>query len=222
VPRSKYTKTPGPLPSSERIARETFRFDDKAQRKLVAILPRRFRQLPPKNLKAKLPGALETVADLVVAFTEEQIQSYLTSCSVRVRTPANLANIKAAIRKLRAALKPFVSGWVDEETATIIPDDLDKRLAERGRELAGKHLPPFKRRILGLLCQTIGAFLKGCASDYQVAFEERDAIRYVATALDYAGIEHSYSTENPSRFAALVFPKAEIQSGPFRQSKGQF
>jgi hypothetical protein len=69
-------------------------------------------------------------------------------------------------------------------------------------------LPPIKRRNLGFLCQSIGVFLKACESENQVAFEEREAIRYVATVLDHAGIEHSYSTENPSRFAALVFPKS--------------
>jgi hypothetical protein len=223
VPRSKYTKTPGPLPSSEQIARETFRFDEIAQRELLALLPLQFQQLPlPDNFLDKLEDAvqLETVADFVVAYTEEQIQFYLTVRSVRVGSPANPANVKAAIRKLRTALKPFVAGWVDDETATIIPDDLDRRLAERERELAGMHPPPFKRRALGFLCQTIGALLKECASVHRMAFEERDAIRYVATALDYAGIEHSYSTENPSRFAALVFPKAEIPHGPSRQSKG--
>jgi hypothetical protein len=114
----------------------------------------------------------------------------------------------AAQRGARQALKPFVLGWVDYETAEIIPRDLDDRLALRERELSGMRLPPFRRRNLALLCQYIGVFLKQWASANQVPLAERDAIRYVATALDYAGIENSYSTENPSRFAAVVFPKS--------------
>ena len=99
-------------------------------------------------------------------------------------------------------------GWVDSETAAIIPGDIDERLANREREIARMRLPPSGRREFFLLCQTIGVFLKQFASANQVTFEERQAIRYVATALDHAGIEHSYSTENPSRFAALVFPRS--------------
>jgi hypothetical protein len=213
VPQSKYTKAPGSLPPIERIVRDAFRFDDQERRELVALLPLRLRQLGvPENLKqeaAKLPGTpqLETLAELIVALTEEYIGSYLTVRSLVGDAPVNPANVKAAIHKLRTALKPFVAGSVEDETATIIPDRLDRRLAKRERELAGMRLPPAKRRNLGFLCQNIGGLLKEFTSANQVAFEERGAIRYVAAALDHAGIEHSYSTENPSRFAALVFPK---------------
>jgi len=213
VPRSKYTKAPGPLPPIERIAHDAFRFDDKERLELVALLPLRFQQLgAPENFQeaAKSTGTpqLETLAELIVTLTEELIRSYLTVCPLVGDARANPANVRAAIRRLRTALKPFVAGWVDDETATIIPDSLDRRLADRERELEGMRLPPAKRRHLGYLCQNIGGFLAQFASAHQVAFEERAAIRYVVTALDYAGIEHSYSTENPSRFAALVFPKS--------------
>ena len=46
-------------------------------------------------------------------------------------------------------------------------------------------------------------------NDFQVVFKERDKIKYIVTALDYAGIAHSFSKENPSRFAARVFPKTK-------------
>jgi hypothetical protein len=214
VPQSKYTKAPGSLPPIEQIARNAFRFDHQERRKLVALLPIRLQQLGvPEKFKqeaAKLSGTpqLETLAELIVALTEEHIGSYLTVRPLVGGAPVNPANVKAAIRKLLTALKPFVAGSVDNETATIIADNLDRRLADRERELAGMRLPPAKRRNLGFLCQNIGGLLKEFTSANQVAFEERDAIRYVATALDHAGIEHSYSTENPSRFAALVFPKS--------------
>jgi hypothetical protein len=211
VPRSKYTKAPGPLPPIERIARDTFRFDDGARRELIGLLPAQLQQLRvPENMKqalAESPGSphLETLTELIVALTEERVRSYLTTRGLDGDTPLNPSNVKAAIHKLRWALKPFVEGWVDDETAEIIPDDLDKRLDVRERELAGMRLPPAKQRYLAALCQSIGVVLK-CYAQAEVAFPERDAIRYVATALDYAGIENSYSTENPSRFAALVFP----------------
>jgi hypothetical protein len=210
VPRSKYTKAPGLLPPVDRITRATFRFDNKATRDLIGLLPPQLRDLRvPENFAKKLANAtqLKTMAQLIVALTEEGIQSYLTRKRAG-STPANPANVKAAIRKLRAALKPFVSGSVDDETANIIPDDLDLRLANRERALSGKRLPPAKRRYFVFLCRDIGMILKLFASANQVAFKEREAIRYVATALDHAGIEHSYSTENPSRFATMVFPRS--------------
>jgi hypothetical protein len=216
VPRSKYTKAPGPLPPIEQIARDAFRFDDDARRELLGLLPVQLQQLRvPENIKqeaAKLPGTqkLETLAERVVAHTEERVSLYLTTLPLVTgqHPPTNSASVKAAIRRLRAALKPFAAGLVDDETAGIIPDDLDERLAARERELADMNLPPIKRRLFILLCQSIGVYLKQYASANQFSFEERDAIRYVATALDCAGIEHSYSTENPSRFAALVFPRS--------------
>jgi hypothetical protein len=211
VPRSKYTKAPGPL---QTIALDAFRFDDDVKRKLVALLPLPLQQLSvPEsfNRKARLsgPAQFETMAEPIIAWTQEQIQFYLALSAATGGAPTNRANVRAAISKLRAALKPFVEGWVDNKTATIIPNTLDRRLAKRERELAKmRRLPPVKRRNLGFLCQNIGCFLKHYELENQVAFVERDAIRYVATALDYAGIQHSYSTENPSRFAALVFPKS--------------
>jgi hypothetical protein len=178
------------------------------------MLPAQLQQLRvPENIKPVLadsPGAphRETLAERIVALTEEFVRSYLTTRGLHGDAPVNPANVKRAIHKLRMALKPFVAGWVDDETADIIPDDLDVRLADRERAFAGMRLPPAKRRYLAALCQSIGVVLKQYAQANQVALPERDAIRYVASALDYAGIAHSYSTENPSRFAALVFPRS--------------
>jgi hypothetical protein len=177
------------------------------------LLPLQLQQLGvPENIGQEvpeLPGASEheTLAKLIVAWTEHQIQSYLTIQRLGSGTPANPANVGAAIRRLRAALKPFVEGWVDYETAEIIPADLDVRLAHRQRELAGKRVPSLERRNFVLMCQRIGVFLRHFALANK-AFKEREGARYVAAALDCAGIEHSYSTESPSRFVALVFPQS--------------
>ena len=67
-------------------------------------------------------------------------------------------------------------------------------------------MPSLERRNFVLMCQRIGVFLRQFALANKVAFEEREGARYAAAALDCAGIEHSYSNENPSRFLALVFP----------------
>jgi hypothetical protein len=208
LPRAKYTKGPGPLPA---MARVTFRFDNKARGELINLLPLQLQQLrAPNDIKQGLANArkFETLAELIVALTEEFIETYLTGCRLLVNARANPANVRAAIRKLRAALKPFVEGWVDDETATIIPGDLDRLLADRERGLARMRVPPTRRRNLAILCGSLGSILKQFSLANRVLLEERDAIRFVATALDWASIEHSYSTENPSRFAILVFPKS--------------
>ena len=214
MPRSKYTKVPGRFPPIEQIALNDFEFDDIARRELIGLLPLELRQLDlPDNIKqlgAELPGApkLKTLAELIIVDTENLIKTYLRVESVVGDcTPSNPANVGAAIRKLRKALEPFVSGSVDEETASIVPDDLDERLARRERDVAKLRLAPYERRRLDVLCQSIGVVLTGVALTCQVTFEIPDKVKFVVTALDYAGIEHSFSKENPSRFAARVFPK---------------
>ena len=157
MPQSKYTRAPGPLPRIERIPRDAFRFDNQERRELVDLLPPRLQQLGiPENFKqeaAKLSGTpqLETLAELIVALTEECITSYPTARSLMGDARANPANSKAAIHKLRTALNPFVAGWVDDETATIIRGSLDRELADRERQLAGMRRPPANRRHLGFL-----------------------------------------------------------------------
>ena len=213
MPRSKYTKVPGPLRPIEQITLRAFQFDNIARRELIGLLPLHFHRLGvPEDIKqdaAESRGApkLETMAELIVAYTEKLIVAYLTEVGLGDRTPTNPANVKAAIRKARIALEAFVRGAVDEETASIIPDDLDERVTARGHEVGKLRLAPYARRRRDLLCQHIGVVLTKIASANQVTFETPKMFEFIATALDYAGIEHSYSKENPSRFAARVFPK---------------
>ena len=210
MPRSKYTEVPGPFPPIEQIKPSDFQFDDITRRKLLGLLPLRLHQLDvPEEVAAELVGGpkLSTIAELIVVYTEELISAYITEKGNSDRTPANPANVKAAIRKFRKALEPLDKGWVDDETASIIPDDLAERLARREHEIAKLRLTFYQRRRLDLLCEHIGVGLTEIASANQVTFEIPDMIKFITTALDYAGIEHSYSKENPSRFAARVFPK---------------
>ena len=214
MPRSKYTEVPGPFPPIEQIKPSDFQFDDITRRKLLGLLPLRLHQLDvPEEVAAELVGGpkLSTIAELIVVYTEELITAYRTEKGLSDHTPANPANVVAAIRKARNALKPLDSGWVDEETASIIPDDVDERLARREHEIAKLRLGSYQRRRLVLLCKHIGVGLTKIASANQVTFEIPDMIKFITTALDYAGIEHSYSKANPSRFAARVFPKSNSE-----------
>jgi len=208
VPRS---KAPGPFPPTERIRRKVFQFDSVGRRELLDLLPDRLQQIPvPEPIKQK---ALElhaqqpkTLADLILLDTEKLISDHLTSKEAIGSKRISPAKVRTAIHKLRVALKPFVAGWVDDVTAELIPADLDERLASRELALDGKRILPSKQ-LLDYLCQQIGALLTQIATEFELLFEEREKLKYVVAALDHAGIENSFSKENPARFAPRVFPK---------------
>ena len=208
MPRS---KAPGPFPPTKRIRRKVFQFDSVGRRELLDLLPDRLQQIPvPEPIKQK---ALElhaqrpkTLADLILLDTEKLISDHLTSKEAIGSKRISPAKVRTAIHKLRVALKPFVAGWVDDVTAELIPADLDERLASRELALEGRRILPSKQ-LLDYLCQQIGALLTQIATKFEVIFEEPDKLKYVVAALDHAGIENSFSKENPARFATRVFPK---------------
>jgi hypothetical protein len=265
VPRSKYTKGPGPFSRIGRIALDVFHFDEVARRKLLVVLPREFQAVAEETEQLASPGTPKpkTRAELIIIDTANLISSYRTAANEIGSKAITPAQVRAAIRKLREALKPFVEGWVDDETAALIPEELDKRLASRELALQGMHIAPLKQGIY-YLCKEIGNLLnqntaellarlaarkaveaelraKGLRphpaeiteqtrayperhpelyeqalervstheerrstaqpnNDFQVVFKKRDKIKYIVTALDRAGIAHSFSKENPSRF----------------------
>jgi hypothetical protein len=211
VPRSKYTKVPGPFSRIEQIKREVFQFDSIARRELLGLLPDRLQQIPvPEPIKqnaVELHGQQpKTLADLILFDTAKLISDHLTSEKAVSSKPISPAQVKAAIRKLRAALMPFTAGWVDDASADLIPADLDERLASRELALDGKRIV-LSRQLLDYLCQQIGDLLTQIATEFEVIFEEREKLQYVVAALVHAGIENSFSEENPARFASRVFPK---------------
>jgi len=215
LPRSKYTKVPGLLRPIEHFTPNAFQFDNFARRELIGLLPLRLHQLGvPEHIKqaaAESSGApkLKTMAEFLVCYTQNLIGAYFTELELGDRTPTNPANVKAAIRKLRKALLPFVRGGLDEETASIIPDKFDKQLERREHEVEKLRSAPYKRRRLDLLCEHIGIGLTNIASANKVTFEMPRVVKFITTALDYAGIVYSYSKENPARFANRVFPKSK-------------
>jgi hypothetical protein len=214
LPRRKYTKAPGPFPRIEQIKREVFQFDPVARRQLLGLLPDRLQQIPvPEPIKQKAvelhAQQPKTLADLVLLDTEKLISDHLTSEKNAVGSkPITPAQVKGAIHKLRAALKPFVAGWVDDVTAELIPAELDERLASRELLLDGTRIV-LSKQLLNYLCQQIGDLLTQIATRFEVIFEDREKLKYVVAALDHAEIENSFSKENPARFAARVFPKLE-------------
>ena len=136
MPRAKYTKpSSGPL-ASEHIRRSTFRFRGDQWRQLVKLLPDKLASLsaPSEYVDAaaresRVPGwTLKTIADLIVQMTEEEISSHLTAYPLVAEGLNNRANVRAAIRALRTALMPFTHGWVDPDTAALIPARLDAAL----------------------------------------------------------------------------------------------
>jgi hypothetical protein len=212
VPRAKFTKPPGPLPAIGQIHRSEFRFRDDQWRELAKLLPCKLVGLEvPPDAKARFPEKVKTIADCVIQATEEVVITYLTASVVISESPINAANNRAAIRRLREALRPFVCGWVDDETADIIDwRNLDAKLAARDREIAQLRLPPAKRRILAMLCQSIEVCVRQfvCANGATVG--EQDMLRYVDTVLKFARIKHPNIAKHRDRLAKLVVPSEQL------------
>jgi hypothetical protein len=133
---------------------------------------------------------VKTVADLLVWGIEDAINSHLTTSSLNSEHKAKPANVRAAIRRLRTALKPFVRGWVDTQTAEIVPADLDDRLAAREQEISKQRLPSARQRNLALLCQVIEITVRRWAKANEVEVSENEMLLCIDAALSFANIDH--------------------------------
>jgi hypothetical protein len=195
------------LPAIEHIKRSDFRFRIDQRRKLAKLLPSRLADLsvPPAD-RANLPGTVQTIADLAIQGTEDVINSYITTSDLISKDAMNPANVRAALSRLRAALKPFVAGWVDTETAGIIPVDLDEKLAAREEEIASLRLSPEQQRNLAFACQLIGIAVKRAISTSGEA-GEYDILPFIDAALSFAHVTHPDLKKHRDRLAALVFPE---------------
>ena len=208
MPRAKYTRPPGPFPAIEQIKRAKFHFRIHQRRTLGELLPRKLLDLSvPPDAPPTLPEKVKTIADLVIQATEDAINSHLTVSSLTSEIPLNPANARAAIRRLRSALIPFVRGSLDEETANIVPGDLEAKLAVREREISELRLPSARQRALAMLCQVIGAVLIKSSSLSGEPISNEIMLRYVDAALNFARIKHPSIGKHRRRLAALVFPK---------------
>jgi hypothetical protein len=214
VPRAKYTKPPGPFPAIDQIPRSTFRFRNDQWRKLAELLPSSFSQLsapaePFEILTCQSPQReLKSIADVVVHETEGAIASFKTAkSSMNPDNAATPARVRAAIRRLRQALGPFIRGWVDVETAKIVPDGLDDALARREQELENIRLAGGKSGNLLYACGSMRAAIITWASANHVGISNLDVLRYVDVALSFGAIKHPDFLRHRDRLSALVFPK---------------
>lgn len=207
MPRAKYTKPPGPLPAFEQIPRSKFHFRNDQWRKLTEMLPCRLASL---GVPSDAPEKVKTIADWVVQATEHEIVAHLTAQPIISQASTNPANVRAAIRRLREALKPFVRGWVDNETADIIPADLDAKLAARDQEIAELRLASAQRRLLAMLCQRIEVWVRQFASANGETVSKQQMLRYIDATLNFARIEHPDFAKHRERLAKLVFPSEPL------------
>jgi hypothetical protein len=208
VSRAKYTKPPGPLPAIEQIQRSQFRFRDNQWHELTKLLPSKLANLGvvTPDAAVTLPEKVKTIADCVIQRTEDAINSHLTASPVISEASITPARVRAAIRRLREALKPFLGGRVDIETADIVPADLDAKLAAREHELE-RRLPAASQRMLTLLCQTIRITVTNFASANRAPICDQHVLKYIDLALTYARIKHPDLAKHRDRLAALVFEK---------------
>jgi hypothetical protein len=207
VPRAKYTKPPD-FPAIERTRRSTFHFRKDQWNKLARLLPYKLADLTaaPLDSMTPLPEQVRTIADCIIEATENEINSHLTAISSVTVSHINPAAVLAAVRLLRRALKPFVSGSVDIETADIVPAELDVKLAAREQELTDMRLPSARQRFLALLCQRIEITVRHWASSNREQVNRSEMLRYIDAALTFARISHPDVGKHRARLAALVFP----------------
>ena len=197
MPRAKFTKPPG---SPRQIRRAKFRFSGDQRRKLAGLLPPK---LAASSLQGNAASHPKTVADHIVQETEKVIIAYLTAEPTISEVRINPANVRAAIRQMRQALKMWE--WVDDETYDIFPHDpdVDAKLAAREQELAQLRVAPARQRALRMLCQDIRLAM-GLASAKGEKVGDQEVLRYIDAALNFAGIRHARYRK---RLAAVVFPK---------------
>ena len=207
MPRTKYTKPPGPLPAIEEVQRSHFRFRDNQWRELTKLLPCKLVGLGvPPDAASTFPEKVKTIADCVIQATEDEINSHLTAGPVFSEGLFTPARVLAAIRKLREALKPFERGWVDDETADVVPAGLHAKLVAREQEIVRMRLPPLRQRALALLCQRIAVHVRQYASVNGEIISDQDLIGFVDAALNCAHINHPSLSKHRDRLASLIFP----------------
>jgi hypothetical protein len=217
VPRAKYAKPPGPFPAIKRIKRSKFHFRNEQRRKLSQLLPSNLANLkisPADAANLSLPQKVKTISDYVIQLTEGEINTYLTGRQLIAEGQTSPASNRAAVCRLRRALTPFLNGSVDDETANIIPADLDDRLAAREKQLAQLRAKPAARRMLEMLAQSIEVIVRRYALAYGETVSENDMLRFIDAALSFAGVRHPDVAKHRARLLALVFPKNPASISP--------
>jgi hypothetical protein len=154
------------------------------------------------------------MADFAIDGAEGAIGSHLVISSLQVRgtTPTTPATVRAAIRKLRNALKPFIRDWVDTETVELLARMVDlaafnDALILREKELLGRRVASERHRLWQILCSLVGAAARQAAEMAGIPLNDREVLRFVDQALSDADIPHPSAINRPGRLTKLVFPK---------------
>jgi hypothetical protein len=213
----KYAKPPEPLPPVQQIEAVGFRFDDPDRQELMAMLPAKLHAFRHRDD----PVVGRSGAEMLIQACEEAVGSYRTVERLTERFGAlNRANCGAAIRKLRRALAPFVTGAMDPDTvdillgaflgtsgmfdaqaAMITLQRVDAVLADRERELSGVAITPWRVRERQRLRGVLSEMLQGnCSIDMTRA----EMARFLARVLDAADVPH----DDPEAHADRLIPKA--------------
>lgn len=224
MPRSERERPPGPFTDAARVALVDFRFNAEGRRQLSDLLAKAWPDLtrpcppPPAETAASLAAAglpvPKTSLELIIAMSEEQIRLLLSARKADPQAaPGNPANYRAAIRRLRQAMKLFVSGSVDRKTAEIADwPAIDAALAQRDADLATIKRPkPYERRELSYNCRLIATAALGGALNVGVELSEDTILHFVHAAMDMAGIELPHPDERRARLRELVFGEAPLE-----------
>jgi hypothetical protein len=201
----------------QQIEAVRFRFDDPDRQELMPMLPAKLHEFRHRDD----PDVGRNGAEMLIQACEEAIGSYRTVERLTERFGAlNRANCGAAIRKLRRALEPFVTGAMDPDTvdvllgaflgtsgmfetqaAMITLRRVDAMLADRERELSGMAITPWRVRERQRLRGVLSDMLQGnCAVDMTRA----EMARFLARVLDAADIPH----DEPEEHSGRLIPKA--------------
>jgi hypothetical protein len=227
VPYSEQVRPPGPFTPAARVKLAGFSFETEGRRQLSELLTKASPALgltcsPPiaTNADALAAAGLpipDTPAQWITAATEMQIRLLLSAQKADPNAaPGNPANNRAAIRRLRRTLKPFVAGWVDPKTAEIRDwGAIDADLAQREAELAAIKRPaPYERRELQYNLRVIADSAAKHALMAGVALPDDTILRFIHAALSLANIKLPHPDERPARLRNLVFGEVRLRAAP--------
>jgi hypothetical protein len=201
---------PGPFKSAAAIHRVPFNFDSECRRQLIDRLAHDLQVPAPGSVIASSIAVIEkeakrSVAERIVDTAEEQIILLHSARADDVKTaPANPTNIRKAIEDLKAAMKPFLEGWVDPVTAGIADwCAIDAALTRR--EAALKVMPRRKPdEAVRFNANVIFSNAHQMARAAGFEISKNAAERFTAAVLDAANVKHPEIHEHPGRFSAWL------------------
>ena len=202
MPYSEQERPPGPFTPAAQVKLAGFSFETEGRRQLSELLTKASPALgltcsPPIATNADALAAAgrpipDTPAQWIIAAAEQQIRLLLGARKADPNAaPGNPANYRAAIRRLRHTLKPFVAGSVDPKTAGIADwGSIDAALAQREAELAAiKGLAPYKQREIDHNCHLIVEHTQGHACMAGVELSDDTILRFIHAAMGMGRIK---------------------------------